>query len=109
MTDKNKINETVLKEILSISCIDLPEKEYPEVMNRINEVLRMCDEMGDLDLTDVRPFEWETSGPFSRREDLPFSWSGRDSFLKGAPVSDGDFFRVPRILAEDVGSEEEGI
>lgn len=108
MTDKNRMDVTVLKEILNFSCIDLSEAEYPKVVSRVNEVLEMCDEMHELDLAGTPLFEWEEAGPFLRREDLPRGWSGRDSFMEGAPVSDGDFFRVPRILSEEDRAEAQG-
>ena len=34
-----------------------------------------------------------------REEGSRVKWDGRDAFLDQAPVRDGDFFRVPRIIA----------
>ncbi|MDD4159819.1 MAG: aspartyl/glutamyl-tRNA amidotransferase subunit C [Synergistaceae bacterium] len=107
MIKKMEMDEVRLREVLGFSCIGLPEEEYPEVLDRVNSVLRMCDEMQELDSSNVSPFEWDVKKAPERREDRPVVWEGRDHFLDQAPVRDGDFFHVPRIIAID-GSETEG-
>ena len=44
----------------------------------------------------------------ARRQDSAVVWEGRDRFLDQAPVREGDFFHVPRIIArDDLEMEEE--
>lgn len=107
MIKKMEMDERRLREVLAFSCIGLPEEEYAEVLDRVNAVLRMCDDMQELDSSNVSPFEWDVMKAPERREDIPVKWNGRDSFLDHAPVRDGDFFHVPRIIArDDVETEE---
>ena len=108
MIRKMEMDEIRLREVLGFSCIGLPEEEYAEVLDRVNAVLRMCDEMQELDSSNVSPFEWDVIKAPLRREDMPASWGGRDRFLDQAPVRDGDFFHVPRIIARDDLEMEEG-
>jgi aspartyl-tRNA(Asn)/glutamyl-tRNA(Gln) amidotransferase subunit C len=108
MIRKMEMDEERLREVLGFSCIGLPEGEYAEVLDRVNAVLRMCDEMQELDSSNVSPFEWDVIKAPLRREDMPASWGGRDRFLDQAPVRDGDFFHVPRIIARDDLEMEEG-
>ncbi|NLX85425.1 MAG: aspartyl/glutamyl-tRNA amidotransferase subunit C [Synergistaceae bacterium] len=108
MIKKMEMDEVRLREVLGFSCIGLPEEEYAEVLDRANSVLRMCDEMQELDSSNVSPFEWDVKKAPARREDSAVAWKGRDRFLDQAPVREGDFFRVPRIIAgDDVETEEE--
>jgi aspartyl-tRNA(Asn)/glutamyl-tRNA(Gln) amidotransferase subunit C len=94
-----------LIEVFDLSKIKLPsEAEFQKVLNKINELIYMCDDMRDLDLTKVNTFEWEMHSLPKRREDIPQIWDRRDSFLEKAPVSEGDFFRVPRIMALEESS-----
>ena len=65
----------------------------------MNEILRLCDKMQELAGEDVPQFEWDVKKAPARRRDEPVKWDGRDAFLDQAPVRDGDFFRVPRIIA----------
>lgn len=101
-----RMDEGRLREVLTLSKIDLPENEFNEVLRRVNDVFAMCDEMAELDLKSVEPFDWKVRTPQGRRCDCTESWNGRDKFLSQAPTADGDFFRVPRIIDQDNGSEE---
>ncbi|NLD04816.1 MAG: aspartyl/glutamyl-tRNA amidotransferase subunit C [Synergistaceae bacterium] len=101
MTEKMEMDKERLLEVLGFSCIGLPEEEYTDVLGRVNAVLRMCDDMQELDISNVSPFEWDVRKVPSRREDKSVVWKGRDRFLDQAPVKEGDFFRVPRIMAKN--------
>jgi len=105
---KMEMDEQRLREVIELSRIGLPEEEFKDVLDRVNAVLRMCDEMQDLRMDGVSPFEWDIIEAQRMRPDVPEVWEGRDDFLNQAPVRDGDFFRVPRIipLEEDDVSEE---
>jgi len=105
---KMEMDEQRLREVIELSRIGLPEEEFKDVLDRVNAVLRMCDEMQDLRMDGVSPFEWDIIEAQRMRPDVPEVWEGRDDFLNQAPVRDGDFFRVPRIipLEEDGVSEE---
>ncbi len=107
MIKKMVMDEERLREVLGFSCIGLPEEEYAEVLDRVNAVLRMCDDMQELDSSNVSPFEWDVIKAPARRSDTPEAWGGRNRFLEKAPVREGDFFRVPRIIARD-DIEEDG-
>lgn len=107
MIKKMVMDEERLREVLTLARIGLPDEEFPDVLGRVNDVLRMCDEMQDLDCSNVRPFEWDVKEVPARRPDEPIKWDNRDRFLGQAPVREGDFFRVPRIIALDEGPEGE--
>ena len=108
MIKKMVMDEERLREVLGFSCIGLPGEEYAEVLDRVNAVLRMCDEMQELDSSNVSPFEWDVIKAPARRKDSPVAWNGRERLLDRAPVREGDFFRVPRIIArDDIEPEEE--
>lgn len=108
MIKKMVMDEERLREVLGLSRIGLPEEEFEEVLGRVNAVLRMCDEMQDLDHVNVHPFEWDVIKAPSRRVDSPKVWDAREAFLDQAPVRDGDFFRVPRIIALEEDSDALG-
>lgn len=107
MTKKMVMDSDRLKEVLEFSRIGLPEDEFCEVLDRVNAVLRMCDDMQELDCSSIAPFEWKTQKTHERREDVAVLWDGRDDFMNSAPVRDGDFFKVPRIIAVDCDSRQD--
>lgn len=110
MIKKMVMDRERLREVTGLARIGLPEEEFDEVLGRVNAVLRMCDEMQELEHENVRPFEWDVRKAPDRRPDVPVKWTERDRFLDQAPVREGDFFRVPRIISleEDNGVSGEG-
>ena len=106
MIEKMEMDRERLREVLTMSRIGLPEEDYQEVLDRVNDVLRLCDKMREIAHEEVKPFEWEVKKAPARRADEPKRWGGRDEFLAKAPVRDGDFFRVPRIIALEEEEEE---
>lgn len=106
MIKEMEMDKERLREVLTLSRIGLPEEQYQEVLDRVNDILRLCDKMQELADTDVAPFEWDVKKAPVRRADVPVKWEGRDAFLDQAPVREGDFFRVPRIIALEEGGEE---
>ena len=107
MIKKMEMDKERLSEVLTLSRIGLPEEQYQEVLDRVNDILRLCDKMQELAHEDAAPFEWDARKAPARRADEPVRWMGRDVFLEEAPVRDGDFFRVPRIIALEDDAEGE--
>lgn len=99
MIEKMEMDRERLREVLTMARIGLPEEDYQEVLDRVNDILRLCDKMQEVAHENVSPFEWDVRRIPARRPDEPVHWDGRDDFLAKAPVRDGDFFRVPRIIA----------
>ena len=106
MIKKMEMDRERLREVLTLSRIGLPEERYKDVLDRVNDILRLCDKMQELAQKDVPPFEWDVQKAPKRRADEPRRWEGRDVFLEEAPVRSGDFFRVPRIIALEANEGE---
>lgn len=106
MIKKMVMNAERLREVTGLSRIGLPEEEFQEVLDRVNAVLRMCDEMQELDHDNVKPFEWDVIKAPQRRADVPKKWEKRDEFIAESPIRDGDFYKVPKIISLD---EETGV
>ena len=109
MIKKMIMDESRLREVLGFSQINLPETEFKTVLSRVNAVFRMCDEMQELDCSNVTSFEWDIKKSAARRIDNSKKWNKRDVFLDQAPVVDGDFFRVPRIISLEEDDKANGI
>jgi len=103
---KMEMDEERLREVTLLAQIGLPEEEYAGVLDRVNAVLRMCDEMQELDHESVKPFEWDVKKAPERRRDKSETWGSREAFLTQAPTTEGNFFRVPRIIALDDATVE---
>ena len=81
--------------------IRIAADEIDYMMNSINDILDFCAPVGDLDCAGTPDFAWKMKRLSSRRADEANDWTELDEFKAAAPTIDGDFFRVPRISAEE--------
>ncbi|MDR1471994.1 MAG: hypothetical protein LBS75_05670 [Synergistaceae bacterium] len=81
--------------------IRLAPEDVDRMMDSINDILSFCALVGDLDCADTPDFTWRMKKLPSRRLDEAGDWADRDRFKSMSPTMEGDFFRVPRIHAED--------
>ena len=91
-----------LKEVFELSKISIPsEPEFTTILNKINFLIEECSDFTELDLSEIPSFDWHDDTFLERRADAKHQWSGRDLFLKKAPVANGDYFRVPKIISAE--------
>ena len=81
--------------------ICIASEEIDQMMNSINDILDFCAPVGDLDCTNTPDFTWKMKRLPLRRADTACGWGDLDEFKVAAPTLDGDFFRVPKISAEE--------
>lgn len=92
--------ETTLRMARAAQLRIAPE-EVDAMMDSINDILDFCAPVGELDTSDTPDFTWTMKKRLTRRSDDAAVWGDRDAFVAQAPTSDGDFFRVPKIISED--------
>jgi len=92
--------ETTLR-MARAAQIRIAPEEADHMMNSINDILDFCAPVGELDCTGTPDFAWKMKRLPSRRLDEAKEWGDLDEFKASAPVIDGDFFRVPKIQAEE--------
>ncbi|MDR1136823.1 MAG: hypothetical protein LBK91_00745 [Synergistaceae bacterium] len=76
-------------------------EDVDRMMDSINDILDFCSLVGELDCSGTPDFVWKMKRLPSRRSDSALDWRSRDEFKAAAPTIDGDFFRVPKINAEE--------
>ena len=91
--------ETTLR-MAKAAQIRIEPEQVDHMMDSINEILDFCALVGDLDTEGTPDFTWKMKKLPERRADEPKEWNDRDAFNSAAPTAEGDFFRVPRIVAE---------
>ncbi len=94
-----RLDKERLLEVLKLSQLRIDECHYDEIISRVNDVLALCDKMADLPHETLEAFEWDVKKEPVRRKDEAVTWTGRDKFMDESPIKDGDFYRVPRIIA----------
>jgi aspartyl-tRNA(Asn)/glutamyl-tRNA(Gln) amidotransferase subunit C len=96
-----KISGKDIRHIADLARLQVGPEEADSLGKDLNGILEHFERLKNLDLSGIDPFAREDLAATPWREDIVKSWDGREEALSQAPIRDGDFFRVPRILEED--------
>lgn len=94
------VSEDEVRHIARLIRLEVTEEEIPPLQRHFNEILGHFHSLGEVDLEGLEPFEPETESACCLREDESRPWEGRDDAIAAAPLSMGDYFKVPRIMNE---------
>ncbi len=92
--------EEVLK-VANLARLELTTEEEAQFTTQLGDILDYFDQLSELDVTGVEPTTRAIDVSNVTRTDQQQDCEDRDRILEGAPEQDGDFFRVPKIMADD--------
>ncbi len=93
-----KIDAELVKKVAKLSRLELTETEVAEFANQLSAILDYVEKMEQLDTTDVQPLAHCLPISNCLRDDCAKPSLGTEKILENAPDTDGDFFKVPKIL-----------
>ena len=103
-----KVTEKDVAYVAELANLELTDQERQRMLRDLNSILEYIDHLNELDTTDVPAMaqisdkfgsaQKSGSENFAWREDVPASCLPHDEALKNAPVTDGEFFKVPRVI-----------
>ncbi|MBZ5504685.1 MAG: Asp-tRNA(Asn)/Glu-tRNA(Gln) amidotransferase subunit GatC [Acidobacteriia bacterium] len=99
-----KVTDKDVTYVADLANLELTDQERQRMLKDLNSVLDYIDRLNELDTSDVPPMaqisdkfgESRTAYPW--REDTPRPSLPHAEALKNAPESDGDFFKVPKVI-----------
>jgi aspartyl-tRNA(Asn)/glutamyl-tRNA(Gln) amidotransferase subunit C len=97
-----KLDESQVRKVAKLSRLELTDSEVEEFAGQLSAILDYVEKMNELDTGDVEPLAHCLPISNVFREDRAGESLGADKALANAPLRDGDFFKVPKIL--DAGS-----
>ncbi|MHC4130923.1 MAG: Asp-tRNA(Asn)/Glu-tRNA(Gln) amidotransferase subunit GatC [Planctomycetota bacterium] len=98
--EKKKINKSQVEKIAKLSRLKLTEQEVREFTGQLSAIIDYVEKMNELDTKDVEPLAHCLPIHNVFRSDEPKESLGTEKVLSNAPQTDGDFFKVPKILDE---------
>jgi aspartyl-tRNA(Asn)/glutamyl-tRNA(Gln) amidotransferase subunit C len=103
------VSEKDVSYVAELANLELTAEERARMLKDLNSILGYIDRLNELDTSDLEPMaqvagQYSQSGkeanPFAAamREDERSPCLPRESALRNAPVSDGVFFKVPKVI-----------
>ncbi|HLY91830.1 MAG TPA: Asp-tRNA(Asn)/Glu-tRNA(Gln) amidotransferase subunit GatC [Candidatus Angelobacter sp.] len=105
-----KVTEKDVTYVADLANLELTDQERQRMLKDLNSILDYIDRLNELDTTDVPPMaqisdkfggaEESGSGKFAGawRDDVPVPSLSHEQALRNAPVTDGEFFKVPKVI-----------
>jgi len=96
-----KITKETVEYIAALAHLRLTPEETVRMARDLGDILGYMDQLNELDTTHVEPMMHALEMTNVFREDEIGSPLERDQALANAPLHDGQYFLVPRILEGD--------
>lgn len=93
-----EINDALILQLEELARLQLSDEERAELRSDLEKMLRMVGKLSDLDVDGVEPLVYlneQTAPP--RRDEVAHQLNRKDA-LRNAPDTDGEFFRVPKVI-----------
>jgi aspartyl-tRNA(Asn)/glutamyl-tRNA(Gln) amidotransferase subunit C len=105
-----KVTEKDVAYVADLANLELTDQERQRMLKDLNSILDYIDRLNELDTSDIPPMA-QISAKFGQpevnsgdgvapqwREDVLVPSLPHSEAMKNAPETDGDFFKVPRVI-----------
>ena len=99
-----KIDHQQVKKVTHLARLDLTEEQIDQFSTQLSAILEYVEKMDQLDTTGVEPLAHCLHLSNCFRQDIVKESLGTEITLANAPDTDGDFFKVPKILEDNSGA-----
>lgn len=96
----SRITADDVRKVAQLARLELPEEKITTYTRQLERILDYVAQLEQVDTTGVPPTTRAVEVVNVTREDTIQPTEVREELLNLAPQREGDFFRVPRILAE---------
>ena len=96
----SKITADDVRKVAQLARLDLPENTISTYTGQLERILDYVDQLQAVDTDGVPPTTRAVEVINATREDRVVATEVREDLLDQAPQREGDFFRVPKILAD---------
>lgn len=92
------VDEALISRLAKLAKLAPSAGQVEELRADLSRILEMVRTLDELDLIEVSPLRYVTEVTYVLRPDESGTPLDRSSALANAPDSDGEYFRVPRVL-----------
>lgn len=97
-----KISEQDIKTVANLSRLRIREEEAEDVIFQLNKILTYVENLQAIDTTNIEPTTYALPMQNVFREDKIKPSLARELALSNAPLKEDGYFKVPRVLEEQI-------
>jgi aspartyl-tRNA(Asn)/glutamyl-tRNA(Gln) amidotransferase subunit C len=91
---------TEVQQIARLARLSFSDEEQQTLLHDLNMILAYMEELNRAETSGVEPLSQVSELTNVFREDLPVPGLGPDEVFRNAPRRTGEFFAVPRVIAD---------
>jgi aspartyl-tRNA(Asn)/glutamyl-tRNA(Gln) amidotransferase subunit C len=95
-----EINEAQVRHVAKLSRLKLSDDQVTLYTRQLGSILEYIKKLNELDTENVEPTAHAAPLRSVLRDDIARPGMGVDKVLQNAPDSDGEYFKVPRVLED---------
>lgn len=88
----------MVDKLAHLSRLQFGESEKQSIKNDLQRMIQFVEKLNELDTTGVAPLMHMSDAVNVLRDDVVSGSIERDIALKNAPIQDGEFFKVPKVI-----------
>jgi aspartyl-tRNA(Asn)/glutamyl-tRNA(Gln) amidotransferase subunit C len=92
------VDADTVKRIGNLARIRITDEEVAAFEGELNAILGFVEQLSEVDITGIDPMTSVTPMRLRRREDKVTDGGYADRIVANAPVSEDDFFVVPKVV-----------
>lgn len=93
-----QVNDALIDKLSKLSMLQFSDEEREAIKTDLEKMIGFVDKLKELDTTAVEPLLHMSSNVDVLREDIPGNMLGREEALQNAPMHDGVYFKVPKVI-----------
>ena len=92
------VDAKTVKRIGRLARIRIEEHEVEKYQTELNTILGFVEQLGEVDVSGVEPMTSVTPMQLRRRDDKVTDGGYPDRIVKNAPLTEDNFFMVPKVV-----------
>ncbi|MBB3978086.1 aspartyl-tRNA(Asn)/glutamyl-tRNA(Gln) amidotransferase subunit C [Rhizobium azooxidifex] len=92
------VDLATVKRVAHLARIAVSEEEAQRMMGELNGILGFVEQLGEVDVSGVEPMTSVMPMAMKERDDVVTDGNKADDVVANAPISDRNFFLVPKVV-----------
>lgn len=93
-----EVNDSLVEKLANLARLQFDDTEKAGIKNDLQKMIQFVEKLNELDTTGVEPLLHMSNNVNVLREDEVIGSISREDGLKNAPLHDGQFFKVPKVI-----------
>jgi aspartyl-tRNA(Asn)/glutamyl-tRNA(Gln) amidotransferase subunit C len=93
-----EITDEMVKNLAALSRLTFNDHEKGEIKKDLQRMISFVEKLKEVDTTDVEPLLFMTDAIDIYRQDIVQGSMQKEEALQNAPVADGNYFKVPKVI-----------